>query len=281
MATAVAPVVDVGDRDFETQVIERSRTTPVVVDFWATWCGPCRVLGPVLERLAREMQGQFVLAKVDVDQNPALSRRFGVQSIPMVKGFQGGQAVDGFTGALPESQVRAWLRKLVPAGVDQIAEEAAALGATNPAKAIERYRAALKGDPKHETSLIGLGRLLVLTGDGEAQELLRAVPATSKRHGEAQALIGLAEFLGAPTPRGRHADPQHDPRYAAAAAAARSHDWEGALQQLLEIVQRDGVANEGGAGDRARRAMISLFSLLGDADPLVPRYRRLLANALF
>ncbi len=278
---AVTPVIDVTDRDFEAQVIQRSRTTPVVVDFWAPWCGPCRVLGPVLERLASEAQGAFVLAKVNVDENPMVAGSFRVQGIPMVIGFRDGKPADTFTGALPETQVRAWLRKLVPAGADQIASEAAALEASNPAKAIERYRAALNEDPKHETSLLGLGRLLVLTGDPEAPEVLRRVPVASKRHSDAQALLGLAEFLATPTPRGRNADPANDPRYAAAADAARKYNWEAALAQLLEIIQREGVATEGGIGDRSRRAMLALFTLLGDADPLVPRFRRQLANALF
>jgi putative thioredoxin len=283
MTTAASPVIDVNDRDFETAVIERSRTTPVVVDFWAPWCGPCRVLGPALERLATEMQGAFVLAKVNVDENPAVSRRFGVQGIPMVNAFRDGAVVDSFTGALPESRVRAWLRKLIPSGPDLQASEAARLAATDPQAAMAKYRAALEQDPAHEESLIGLGRMLAFAGDAEGAEILRRVSAGSKRRGEAQSLVELANFLQTPA-EGATGDGDGataaSPVYAAAAACGRDGDWEGALKQLLQIVQREGV-REGGSGDRARRAMLAIFTALGDTDPLVPRYRRMLASALF
>ena len=282
MTTAASPVIDVNDRDFETAVVERSRTTPVVVDFWAPWCGPCRVLGPVLERLTTEMQGAFVLAKVNVDENPAVSRRFGVQGIPMVHAFRDGKAVDSFTGALPESRVRDWLRKLIPSGPDLLVSEAEPLAATDPKGAMEKYRAALEQDPAHEASLLGLGRMLVFAGEAEGAEVLRRVPAGSKRRGEAQSLVELADFLQTPAEGaiGNGDGAGATSSYAVAAARGRDGDWEGALKQLLEIVQREGI-REGGIGDRARRAMLAIFTALGDADPLVTRYRRMLANALF
>jgi putative thioredoxin len=282
MTVAVPPVLDVSDKDFDTVVVERSRATPVVVDFWAPWCGPCRVLGPILERLATEMQGAFVLAKVNVDQSPELSRRFDVRGIPMVKAFVDGQMADGFTGALPESQVRTWLRKLIPSDADRLAEEAARLAGTDPHAAADRYRAALEQDPQHSVSLAGLGRLLVLTGDPEADEFLRRVPAGNRAYAEAHSLLALNDFLRTPE-AGAAAEPeqQDDRRYVQAAAVGRQGKWEEALEQLLEIIQQKGVAGDGSPGGRARRAMLAIFSLIGESDPLVVRYRRLLANALF
>jgi len=196
----------------------------------------------------------------------------------MVTGFRDGKVADTFTGALPESQVRTWLRKLIPSSADLLAAEAAQLAATDPLAAAERYRAALEQDPAHQASLLGLGRALVLAGDPEAVEVLRRVPAGSREHTEAQALIGLGDFLATPPagePGATNADSGQ--RYAAAAAFARSGKWEQALQELLEIVRRDRAYGD----DGARRAMLAIFSLLGDTDSNVARYRRLLANALF
>jgi putative thioredoxin len=277
MATAnptTEPIVDVSDNDFETAVIARSRTVPVVVDFWAPWCGPCRTLGPTLERLAREMQGAFVLAKVNVDQSPMLSSRFKVQSIPMVTAFRDGEAVDTFMGALPESQVRAWLRTLIPSDADRLADEAARLAASTPEAAVEHYRAALAEDAAHEPSSLGLGRILVQQGDPEAIAVLKQIPQGSKSYAEAQALINLGDFLATPTSSD---DGTSAARYAAAAARGREGAWDQALQLLLELVQRDRAYGE----DAARRAMLASFALLGETDPLVAKYRRLLANALF
>jgi len=277
IAVGAQTVVDVQDHDWETAVIERSRMLPVVVDFWAPWCGPCKVLGPILERLATEMNGAFVLAKVNVDQNPTLSQRFGVQSIPMVKAFRAGQVADGFTGALPESQVRAWLRKLIPSRGDSLAAEGAGLEAIDPVAAIERYRSVLAEDPAHEASLLGLGRVLVLSGDPEATETLRRVPMGSRAYSEAQALLTLDEFLRTTLNNGTEGVGDSQIRYASAARHADSGRWEPALAELLEIVQRDRAFNN----DAARRTMLAIFALQGEDEPLVVRYRRMLANALF
>ncbi len=284
MSTTSTAVIDVNERDFATAVLQRSADVPVVVDFWAPWCGPCRVLGPVLERLAGEMGGAFVLAKVNVDQNQRLSAQFGVQGIPAVKAFRGGKVVDQFTGALPESQVRAWLKKLVPSEIDRLTELAAQLEADDPRRAADAYRGALRIDAGHSRSLLGLGRALLLLGDHEAADVLQRIKAGAPEYPAAQALLDLAPFLTADGADASYLREQlalnpHDnaARWELAAHLARSQQWEDALRHLLAIVQRDRSFRD----DAARRTMLALFALLGERNPVAANYRRQLASALF
>lgn len=269
-------VIDATERDFAATVIERSRTVPVVVDFWAAWCGPCRVLGPVLERLAAEANGAWVLAKVDVDQNQRLGQQFGVQGIPAVKAFRDGTVVDQFEGALPESRVRAWLSKLIPSPADQLADEAAQLETVDPATARQLYERALDADAGHSRSQLGLGRVLALQADGQAADQLRRVALGTPEYATAQALLDLLPLLAAADTQPTDGDDLHA-CWMAAAHAARAHDWQAALDDLLAIVGRDRTWNDGAA----RRAMLALFALLGDSNTLVPRYRQRLAGVLF
>lgn len=275
MATT-AFVNDVGEAQWSTAVLERSRTVPVVVDFWAAWCGPCRVLGPVLERLAADANGAWVLAKVDVDQNQRLAAQFGVQGIPAVKAFRDGVVVDQFEGALPENRVRAWLRNLVPSPADQLVDEAVKLETADPAAAQALYRRALNADATHSRSHLGLGRVLALQTDPGATDQLRRVAAGTPEYPTAQALLDLVPLLqAAGIPLANDDDPHA--RWTAAAQAARAHEWQAALDHLLASVGRDRTWNDGAA----RRAMLAVFALLGDNNPLVPRYRQRLAGVLF
>lgn len=269
-------VIDVNEADFTTAVLERSASVPVVVDFWAAWCGPCRTLGPILERLANEMQGAFVLAKIDVDRNQRLAAQFGVQGIPAVKAFRDGKVVEQFEGALPESRVRAWLKRIVPSDTDRLVAEAAACEQADPQAASTLYRQVLSSDPAHGPALLGLGRVLTLQADVEARAVLQQIRAGTPEYTAAQALLQLGDFLGAADPSSVEPSDSQG-RWQQAAQHARVGEWNEALRLLLSIVQRDRAFGD----DAARRTMLAIFTLLGERDPLVARYRQQLASALF
>jgi putative thioredoxin len=272
-AKAGAPVFDVSERTFEQDVLARSQQLPIVIDFWAPWCGPCRTLGPTLERLATEAKGAWLLAKVNVDENPRLQQAFRIQSIPAVMAVSKGKVVDQFVGALPESQVRTWLKRFVPEPAGSLLDAARALEASDPEGAIARYRLMLGEEPTNAEALFALGRLLLLKGSPEGVATLRQVPAGTPLHARAQAALPLADFMAL------NAEPAGDldARFLAASRAARSGDFAPAIEELLAIVARDRAFRD----DGARKALLALFAALGDEHPLVPVARRRLANTLF
>lgn len=278
-------VIEVNESSFGQDVLVQSQEVPVVVDFWAPWCGPCRTLGPLLERLATEARGAFILAKVNVDNNQRLAASYQVQGIPAVKAFRDGRVVDEFSGALPESQVRAWLQRVVPAPADKLAEKASALEQANPQQAQVLYRQALDIDARHPASLFGLGRMLVSAGDPAGVELLAQIPAGTPVYPRAQALIGLAGFLAGaansdPAVLSQRIDRNGndlEARYHLAAHLVGEKEYAQAMDQLLAIVMRNRAFED----DGARRVLLALFDTLGDDHALVATYRRKLANALF
>jgi putative thioredoxin len=264
----LANVIEVTDETFQSEVLEESFRRPVVVDFWAGWCQPCRLIGPVLERLAGEHGGQFVLAKLDVDTNPQASYGFRVQSIPAVKAFRDGRLVSEFVGAIPEQAIRQWLEPLLPSEADRLSaegERAEREGRT--ANAERLFRQALESDPGHVRASLGGGRLAVDRGDlEEARRLLEPLRPDPEAE-RLLAAIAVSEW----------ASPDGEGPLAGAERAAAEGRFQEALETFLAAVQ-NGRDEERKA---SREAMLKIFAVLGEEDPLTQEYRRKLAAALF
>jgi len=245
-------VIDVTEQDFEREVIERSRTTPVVVDFWAEWCGPCRMLGPILERAAEERDGQVVLAKLDTDANPNLARAFQIQGIPAVKAFKDGRIVDEFVGAQPPANVERFFDGLVPSETD-------ALVASGDEASLRR---ALELDPHRGDATVALAELLHRRGErNEAARLLQNVAGDFGGEGlaarirlEDQDAIDLDEAF----------------------RALDAGETERALELLIAA-----IPSADGHKDDVRRVVVAILDRLGVDDPLARDARRRLAAALY
>jgi putative thioredoxin len=260
-------VVEVTDADFENVVVEGSMQRPVIVDLWASWCGPCRTLGPILEKVAGERDGAFLLAKVDVDANQvgqALLEAVQSRSIPTVVAFRDGKPASMFIGAYPETEVNAFVDALLPSEAEQAAAAAQATEVAGDVDAaIAGYRAALAQDPQNREAAVALARILVERGDAdEARQLV--VPHLPDP--EAERIHARLEILDwARTPL--------DGALGSAKRLAAAGGWREALQGMLAVLPDD--------RDGARQAMLTVFSAVGDDDPLVIEFRRRLTNALF
>lgn len=269
-------VLDVTEQDFQRQVVERSMQVPVVVDLWATWCGPCKQLSPVLERLAEAGGGSWILAKIDVDANPRISQLFGVQSIPTVIAVASGQPVDAFTGALPEPQVREWIAALL----DALRDRLPGIGAAEAADTELPAEPEPSEDPLFEAAEEAIERGDYAAAEAAYQQVLDAEPGNE----EAAAALAQVRFQA----RAEQADPAAvaradadpddvDAQIAAADAELASNEVEAAFARLVRTVGRT-------AGDeraRVREQLLTLFELFPSDDPRVTAARRALARVLF
>ena len=278
---------DTGTEVFERDVLKASETTPVLVDFWAPWCAPCRVLKPILEKLAGEYQGRFLLAKVNSDEHPQLSARFGVRGIPNVKAFVEGKLADEFTGALPESEVRAFIDRLIPTPGEKLRRAARALLIQGDFDEAERQlRRALGLEPANRALRLDLVELLLAkNSQAEADELLAPIPERERderaeRLYSALALWKKSQQLPpiAELEARLAADPADLPaRLALGERLLAERRYEGALAALLEVVRAD----KGALRTSARKLMVEVFDIAADQPELVSRFRRLLAGALY
>jgi len=280
-------VISVTEKEFEKEVLERSKQAAVVVDFWAPWCGPCRALTPVLERLVAERKGEVVLAKVNIDEEQGLAAAFGISSIPAVIGFRHGRAVLDFVGLLPEDQIRKFLDQVSPTEAERNAQRGADLEKSNPAQALGLYLTALQRDANNEEALLGLSRIYISQNrDAEAAELLDRLGPGSEHGDEVEKLTALLWLRQHARDMGEegslrqrlNANPKDAvSRYQLGCVVAVQGKPAEALELLLSAAELDPKL----ATEKVREAMVKVFQVVGVQSPLANDYRNKLAALLY
>ena len=286
-------VIEATDADFQQKVIDASHQMPMLVDFWAPWCGPCKTLGPLLEKLADEYDGRFTLVKVNMDENPMLAQALRIQSIPNVKLVVNGALQDEFAGAYPEPEVRRFLDHHLPSEADREAIQGIQqMDSGDLESAVERFRQTLAEDPRNAVALVGLGNYYIDQGDLEqAKAMERDVSeveldrlpeqkAIENDLAELRAKIFLTEHAGDPSEAAAQLEANGDDlaaRLPLACAQGLQGQFEPALEHLLRIVKQDRKFQ----GDAGRKGMLAVFALLPPESPLDGEYRQKLSSLLF
>lgn len=275
--TCAVPAMSYDVRDFQRDVIERSYTVPVLVDFWAEWCMPCRMLSPVLERLAQRANGRWVLAKVNTEEHPELAHRYGVRSIPNVKLFVDGHVVDEFVGALPEYVIERWLEKALPSPHRKLLQQAEELlQQQRISEAQELLERVLAEDPANEQARVLLARLLLFADPVRARELVDPIEVGSPHQELAEAIRTLAPLLQLRSEEELPPDPVR-PTFWNGVQAFQRGDFDAALEHFIEVIRQHRYYNE----DAARRICIAIFKFLGEEHPITLHRRREFSSALY
>ena len=263
--------------DFQSQVLDRSRTIPVLVDFWAAWCGPCRMLTPVLERLAAEAADRWALAKVNTEELPEISERYGIASIPNVKLFVGGEIVDEFVGALPEREVRRWLERALPSRARARVQQARGMIERGRFRDAETLLEAAPPDESQDRDLrLALAEARLHTRPDAAMATVRGLEDEPGISDRVLAVITLARLLEALDRPDSLPDTPMRGRYLAGLDAVKAGDWSIALEALIEVVRTERGFAEGAARDAVR----AIFVLLGPGHPMIETYHRAFSSAV-
>lgn len=296
---SAAVIKDSDQNNFMVDVIEASHEVPIIVDFWATWCGPCKTLGPIIEKVVQNAGGAVHLVKIDVDKAPDISAQLKIQSIPTVYAFKDGQPVDGFQGALPESQVQAWVDTIIekhggtvdagPSPIDEALESAdAALAADDIANAGALFAQVLNHEPDNVRALTGMIRAYLKAGKiDKAREIANQASPEALKSDELTGAISALELAEAGSAVAGEIDvlrakvetdpTDHQARFDYAVAAFATNDAEGAIDALVEIIRRKRDWNE----DAARTELLKIFEALGPSDPTTASGRRKLSSVYF
>ena len=272
-------IIDVSEADFEYQVLVYSQNVPVIVDFWAEWCAPCRTLGPMLEKFAHQAQGDFRLAKLNVDENPNLAIRYGVRSIPVIKAFRDGEMISELIGLQPENRINEFIRSIAPNQSDLLVEKGfSLLEMQAEIDAEEAFLEALEENDQDPKALLGLAISLLLQGKGtESFQILEEFP-TSREYKKAEILYPLAEaLLELEINDIEESDNPLDAAFHNAIRLVKRNNLEAAMDGLLDILREDKQY----ADNRARKIIVAILELLGDQNPITRQYRKELASVLF
>lgn len=286
-------IKDTDTAHFMADVIEMSQKVPVIVDFWATWCGPCKTLGPALEKVVREARGAVRMVKVDVDKNQDLAAQLRIQSVPTVYAFKGGRPVDAFTGAQPESQLKSFVQRLTagtesgPTIDDYIAEAKRVLEEGDPQTAASIFNQILQEAPDNASAMAGLLRCLMAVGQvDQVESMLKRLAPEMARHAEIAAVATALELAKSAGGVGEAAElrrkvaqnaDDHQARFDLALAYYAAGENEAAVDELLELFRRDRTWNE----DGARKQLVKLFEAFGPTNPVTVAARKRLSSMMF
>jgi len=263
-------------QNFQKDVIDKSFDKPVLVDFWAEWCAPCRMIGPVLEKLAEENKDNWELAKVDTDKNQDIAMKYGVRGIPNVKLFRNGEVINEFTGALPEPAIKEWLKKSIPSKFsDQIEHAKVLLKKGNVSDAKVLLEEIYKGDINNSDVKVLLAKILLFDDFKEAIRLLQNVDSNLDNIELAQAITTIAELLQ--REHSSFTDSEVREKYLSAIDTIRKKDFDSALEKFIEVIRTDRTYDD----DGARKACIAIFKFLGEENEITLRHRRDFGSALY